>query len=116
LVFETAYKAARIPKVRSNRLLAVLLLFDFGIAIAAVNRSVVARLERNLSFLAAARADGGKELTRRLIGVLPQIAALFAALRLVLEASLSVEFLFTRGESEIFAAFLALKNFVLIHD
>jgi hypothetical protein len=93
-----------------------MLLFDFGVAIAAVNRSVVARLERNFSFLAAARADSCEKLTRRLIGVLPKIAALFAALRLVLEASLGVEFLLTGCKGEILAAFLALDNFVLIHD
>ena len=92
-----------------------LLLLHSGIALAAVNRSVVGRLERNFRFLAALSASRGEELFLGLSGVLSGIAARLAALRLVLETALSVEFLLTGGENEFLSAIFAFQCLVFVH-
>ena len=83
----------------------LLLVLHSGEALAAVNRSVVARLERNLCFLTAVCAYGGEHFFRFLGAVLSLVTACFASLGLVLEASFRVEFLLTCGENEFVAAF-----------
>jgi len=77
-------------------------------AIAAVDGAVAAGLERNLAFLAALGAGciihgalGAGSLT------LAGSTAGLAALGLILEAALCVEFLFTSGEDELLTAILA---------
>jgi hypothetical protein len=92
-----------------------LLLLHSGEAFAAIYRSVVAGLERNLSFLAAVSANGGEHFSLFLVYVLSLVTAYLASLGLVLEALFCVEFLFAGGEHEIIAAFLALKGLVLVH-
>ena len=76
-------------------------------AIAAVNGSVGLRFERNASFCAASSTSSVEEFTRATGSVLASVAASLATLRLVLEASFSVEFLFTGGENEFVATFFA---------
>ena len=78
-----------------------------GEAFAAVDGSVARGLERDLARLAAFRADGVEHLSGFAAGVLSLVTAGFASLGLVLEALLRVEFLFTGGEDEFVAAFLA---------
>jgi len=85
------------------------------IALAAVYGSVVGRLERNLCFLTALCANGREKLLLRSGCVLSCVSASLASLRLVLESSFSVEFLFASRECEFSAAFLAYQCFVLIH-
>jgi len=85
-----------------------LLLLQSCVAVAAVYGSVAGGLERNSRLFAAAGAGGGEEFSLGLAGVLLCIAACLASLRLVLEASLSIELLLTGGEHEILTAILAL--------
>ena len=77
-------------------------------AIAAVDGTVAAGLERNLAFLAALGADC---IVHHALGTssdtLAGCTAGSAALRLVLEAALCVELLLTGGEDELLAAILA---------
>ena len=76
-------------------------------AIAAVDRTVGLGLEGNLGFAAAACAGCGEILSGTTSCILASIAAGLAALRLILEAALSIEFLLTGSEHELGAAFLA---------
>ena len=76
-------------------------------ALAAEYRTVGLGLEGNLCLAAAASAGSGKELTGATSGVLASVTASLAALGLVLEAALSVEFLLTGGENEFVAALFA---------
>ena len=76
-------------------------------ALAAENGTVGLGLEGNLGFVAAASAGSGEELTGATGSVLASIAAGLAALGLVLEAALCVEFLLTGGENEFVAALFA---------
>ena len=78
-----------------------------GEALAAVNGTVRLRLKGNLGLAAAGSANSGEELTGATGGVLASVAAGLAALGLVLEAALSVEFLLTGGENEFVAALFA---------
>ena len=86
-----------------------------GEAIAAVNRAIGLRLERNTRFAAAGSAGSGVILSRATGSVLAGIAACLAALRLVLEATLCVEFLLTGGENELLATFFADQRLVFVH-
>ena len=78
-----------------------------GIALAAENRAIVRRLERNLCLFAALCASGGEEFAGALTGVLASVAASLATLGLILEALLCVELLLTCGENEFLTAILA---------
>ena len=78
-----------------------------GEAIAAVNGTIALGLEGNASFLAAACANSGEVLTGTASSVLASVTAGLAALGLVLEAALCVEFLLTGSESELVAALFA---------
>ncbi len=82
--------------------------------LAAVNRPVITRLERNYSFLSAACANGCEHFSVSRC-VLLRIPALLAALRLVCEAFFGIEFLFTGGEYEFVSAVLAYKRLVCVH-
>ena len=76
-------------------------------ALAAEHRTVSLGLEGNLRLAAAAGAGSGEELTGATGVVLASVTASLAALGLVLEAALCVEFLLTGGEGEFVAALFA---------
>ena len=76
-------------------------------ALAAVHRTVSLGLKGNTGFLAAGGAGSGEELSGATYSVLASVTAGLAALRLILEASLSVEFLLSGGENELVAALFA---------
>ena len=76
-------------------------------ALAAVNRAILTGFERHFCFFAAVGADRGVHLSLRSRSVLASVTASLAALGLVLEAALCVEFLLTSGESELVAALFA---------
>ena len=83
------------------------LLFHLSEALAAVNRTIGLGLEGNLCLAAACCTCSCKELTGAAGGVLASVAAGLAALGLILEAALCVEFLLTGGENEFLAALFA---------
>ncbi len=87
--------------------LSALLLAHLGEALAAVHGAVGLRLEGHTGLAAAGGTGGGEILPRTAGGVLASVAAGLAALRLVLEAALSIELLLTGGEHELLAALLA---------
>ena len=76
-------------------------------ALAAEHGTVGLGLEGNLGLAAATGAGSGEELTGGPGSVLASITAGLAALGLVLEATLSVEFLLAGGENEFVAALFA---------
>ena len=76
-------------------------------AIAAVYGTIGLGLEGNLGLTAAAGTGSSEELTGTTGAVLASVTAGLAALGLVLEATLCVEFLFTGGENEFLAALFA---------
>ena len=87
--------------------------------IAAIDRAVVAGLEGDFAGLAAFGTDGVIHLTlaAATAGVLlAGVTAGLAALGLILEPTLSVEFLFAGGENEFLTAVFADESFVLIHE
>ena len=98
---------------RTNQLHSVLL--HLSEALAEVDRTVFARLEGHLAGLAAACANGVEHLALTTGSVLAGIAASLAALRLVLEATLCVEFLRTGGENELLATLFADQRLVFEH-
>ena len=92
-------KARTPPKRRGEQAfydrIKLLLLFHCRVARAAIYRSVLAGLERNFCFTAAFSACRCEEFSCGTSCILSGIAAALASLGLVLEASFSVEFLFT---------------------
>ena len=76
-------------------------------ALAAVHGTVGLGLEGNLSLTAATGAGSSEELTWATGSILAGVTACLAALGLVLEAALCVEFLLTGGENEFAAALFA---------
>ena len=90
-------------------------LFHLGEAIAAVNRTILARFERNAGFFAARSAHSSEHLTGTTAGILAGIAAGLAALRLVLEAAACIKFLLTGSEHEFVAALFAYQGLVFVH-
>ena len=76
-------------------------------ALAAEYGTIGLGLKGNLCFATAAGAGSGEEFTRATGAVLASVTASLAALGLVLEAALCVEFLFTGGENEFIAALFA---------
>ena len=76
-------------------------------ALAAVNRTVGLGLKRNASLAATGSTGCSKELTRTASSVLACVAAALAALRLVLETTLCVEFLLAGSEYKFLTTFLA---------
>ena len=83
------------------------LLSHLSKALAAVYRTIGLGLEGNLCLAAAACAGSGEELTGTTGVSLTGVTACLAALGLVLEATLCVEFLLTGGENEFVAALFA---------
>ena len=83
-------------------------------AVTTINRAVVLRLERNLCFLAALRANNRVHLT--LLSAITIPAALVTAVpatgRLVLKPLLGIEFLLTCTENKFLAAILAYQRLV----
>ena len=77
-----------------------------GEAIAAVNRAIGLRLERDTRLAAAGSTGSGVVLSGAAGCVLAGVTAGLAALRLILEATLCVEFLLTGGENELLATCL----------
>jgi hypothetical protein len=86
-----------------------------GEALAAVNRAVGLGLEGNLSFLTASSTSGREELSGATSSLLSAVTACLAALGLVLEAALCVEFLLTSREHELVAALFAYQSLVVVH-
>ena len=76
-------------------------------ALAAENGTVGLGLEGNLCLATATGTSSGEELTGATGAVLASVTACLAALGLVLEAALSVEFLLTGSENEFVAALFA---------
>lgn len=86
-------------------------------ALAAVNRTIVARLERNLARLTAACTYCIKHLTcLNSACILTGIAARLATLRLICEAFFSIKFLLTGSENEFLSAILADQCLVVVHE
>ena len=100
-----------------SKALIELFAFHFCKAVAAINRAVFSRLKRNACFRTAGSAGCGEHFSLGLCtAVFARHTALFASLRLVLEAFLSIELLFTGSEYELRAAVFTNEGFVLIHD
>ena len=76
-------------------------------ALAAVYGTVGLGLEGNLCLATATCAGSGEELTGTTGAVLASITAGLAALGLILEAALCVEFLLTGGKNKFVAALFA---------
>ena len=90
-------------------------------AVAAINRTVIARTERNLGFYATRRASyvehfalltGTAAETTTVVLLFASSAALGATARLIGEAFLSIKFLLGCGEYELYAAIAASQVFV----
>ena len=88
-------------------------------ACAAVNRTVTAGLEGNLSGLATTIADNVIHLTLATVGATILLATSCTACRatagLILEALVSVELLLGSGEHELIAALTAYQSLVFEH-
>ena len=76
-------------------------------ALAAEYRAVGLGLEGNLCLATAACAGSSEEFTGATSVVLASVTASLAALGLILEAALCVEFLLTGGEGEFLATLFA---------
>ena len=85
------------------------------VALAAVYRLAIGRIEGNLALLTAISANSVKHLSATTSRVLSDVAACLASLGLVLEALLCIELLLTGSEHEVVAAILAFQRFVLKH-
>ena len=85
-------------------------------AIAAINRAIIFRLERNLCLAAAVSADHREHLALFALSAVTVAATLVAAItatgRLVLEALLRVKFLLACAKDELLATVLARQRFV----
>ena len=84
-----------------------LLLLHLCKALAAVDRAIGLGLEGHSRLAAASCADSREVLARTVSSVLARITAGLAALGLILEAALRIEFLFAGAENELFAALFA---------
>ena len=84
-------------------------------ALAAVNGSVIAGLERNLRGFSTFRANCIKHFTLAATLILAGSTAGFAAYGFVLESFFRVELLFTGGKDELRTAILAHQHFVFEH-
>lgn len=82
-------------------------LSHLGKALTAVHRTIGLGLKGDAGFPATGSAGGSEELSGGTGCVLASVTAGLATLGLVLEASLSVEFLLTGGKNELVAALFA---------
>lgn len=76
-------------------------------ALTAVNGTIGLGLKGNLCLAAASCANCGEELTGTTSCILASVAACLAALGLVLETALCVEFLLACGEHELLTTLFA---------
>ena len=83
-------------------------------AVAAINRAIILRLERDLRLLSAVRADHREHLALFAVvtGAATLVAAIAAASRLILAAFLCIKPLLACAENKILAAVLALQRLV----
>ena len=102
--------------VSQFKLVVALLFLHLGKALAAINRSVVSRLERHLSLGATGGADGGVHLSLLLGSILSGVTARLASLGLILEPSLGIKVLLTGSEHELRATVFAHLGFVFVHS
>jgi hypothetical protein len=88
----------------------------FAKAFAAIDRAVVAGLERNLAGFSALGADGFKHfsLSSTRVGFTGVTAGL-ATLRFIGESFFGIELLFVGRKDEFCSAFLACECFVAVH-
>ena len=86
-----------------------------GKTLTAVHRAVRLGLKRNLCLPAAASAHSGKILPRATSRSLTGIPAGLAALRLILEAPLSVKLLLSSSEYKLLTTFFAYQRLVFVH-
>ena len=100
-------KEKRHPKFGCRKANQLAILSHLCKALAAVHRTISLGLKGNTSFLAASSTGSGEELSGTTNSVLSGVTAGLAALGLVLEASLSVEFLLASGKYELVAALFA---------
>lgn len=101
---------------RRGRTFSWLLLSLVGKTIAAIYRTIVAGLERNLAGFSAGSAYGIEHLARCSSIVFTGVTAGFASLRFVRKSFFLKEILFARGENEFIAAVFAYQRFVLMHQ
>ena len=82
--------------------------------VAAIDGTIILRLERDFGFLATVGASHGKHLaTFDAVAVTFTFATTIAATHgLILETFFSIEFLFARAENKFFSAVLAYEGFV----
>jgi len=93
----------------------LLLFLNPCVAFAAIYGPVLSGTERHLCFFSAGGADGGEQFAFPMSSILPGVTTGLAALRLVDEASLGVEFLLTSREHEFGSTFLADQGLVFVH-
>jgi hypothetical protein len=79
----------------------------FSEAVTAIDRSVGLWLKRDLCFVSAFSANSSEILPWTTSGSFPVVAACFAPLRFILEATLCVKLLFAACEYELCATFFA---------
>ena len=91
------------------------LLLHLSEALAAVDRTIALGFERNLSLAAAGSAGSSEVLAGTAGSILASVTASLAALGLILEAALSVEFLLTSGENELVTALFAHQSLIFVH-
>ena len=103
-------------RLAMSRMRGLLFLSHFCVALAAVNRAVLTRLERNLCLAAAGSANSSKHLAFLSCSVLARITASFASLRLVHEAFFCVELLLTSSKYKFRATFFVSNAFFKLTD
>ena len=92
------------PRPAGSKLLLVL---QLCIALAAINRAILTRTERNLCFLTAVCAGSSEILALSLTGILSCITASLALLRIICKALLCIKLLLAGGEYELLSALIA---------
>jgi len=94
----------------------ILLLFlSLCKTLAAVDRTVLTRLEGNSCFVATCMADSGEHLALGSASVLLCVTASLAAQRLINKALGCVEFLLASSENEFLVAVFADESLVFVH-
>jgi len=83
--------------------------------VAAINRPVGFRLERDLSLVATVGADCREVLPGAARCGFSVVATCLAALGFVLETALGIKLLLAAGEHELGAAFFTYQCFVFVH-
>ena len=94
-------------KKQNESFVQLALLTHLGEALAAIDRTIGLGLKGNLGLAAAGSANSGEVLAGTAGSVLARVTAALAALRLVLETTLCVEFLLAGSEYKFLTTFLA---------